>query len=119
LLPQVNLQLRPILLRDLKPGTRVVSHEFSMDDWPPDRSVHKEDSNIYLWIIPAQVTGTWTWTPSGATEPYTLRLTQKYQQVNGTLQANGMDMALTDVVLVGDHLRFTARPGRQTHSAWL
>jgi len=119
LLPKVNLQLRPILLRDLRPGTRVVSHEFSMDDWRPDRSVREKDSNIYLWIVPAQVTGTWTWTPPGAPEPYTLQLTQKYQQVNGTLQANGMEMALTDVVLVGDHLRFTALPRGQTQPAWL
>jgi SAM-dependent methyltransferase len=119
LLPQVNLQLRPILLRDLKPGTRVVSHEFSMDDWRPDRSVRKHARNIYLWIVPAQVTGIWAWTPAGATEPYTLRLTQQYQQVNGTLQANGMEMALTDVVLVGDHLRFTALPWGQTQPVWL
>jgi SAM-dependent methyltransferase len=114
LLPKVNLQLRPILLRDLRPGARVVSHEFSMGDWQPDHSVREKDSNIYLWIIPAQVTGTWAWTPPGATEPYTLHLTQQYQQVNGTLQANGMEMALTDVVLVGDHLRFTALPRGQT-----
>jgi SAM-dependent methyltransferase len=119
LLPKVNLQLRPILLRDLRPGTRVVSHEFSMDDWRPDRSVHKEHSNIYLWIIPAQVAGLWAWTPPGATKPYTLRLTQQYQQVNGTLQANGIEMALTDVVLVGDHLRFTALPQGQTQPVWL
>jgi SAM-dependent methyltransferase len=119
LLPKVNLQLRPILLRDLRPGTRVVSHEFSMDDWQPDHSVREKDSNIYLWIIPAQVTGTWAWTPPGATKPYTLRLTQQYQQVNGTLQANDMEMALTDVALVGDHLRFTAQPQGRTQSVWL
>jgi SAM-dependent methyltransferase len=119
LLPQVNLQLRPILLRDLRPGTRVVSHEFSMDDWRPDHSTQEQDSNIYLWIIPAQVAGTWAWTPPGATEPYTLRLTQQYQRVNGTLQANGMEMALTDVVLVGDHLRFAALPPGQAQPVWL
>jgi SAM-dependent methyltransferase len=119
LLPQVNLQLRPMLLRDLKPGSRVVSHEFSMDDWRPDHSIRQHDRNIYLWIVPAQITGTWAWTPAGATEPYTLRLTQQYQQVSGTLQANGMEMALTDVVLVGDHLRFTALPQGQTPPVWL
>jgi SAM-dependent methyltransferase len=119
LLPKVNLQLRPILLRDLKPGTRVVSHEFSMDDWQPDSSVREKDSNIYLWIIPAQVSGTWAWTPSGATEPYTLRLSQRYQEVNGTLQASGIEMALTDVVLVGDHLRFTALPRGKTQPVGL
>jgi len=113
LVPQVNLQLRPTLLRDLKPGTRVVSHAFSMGDWEPERTIETGGTTLYLWIIPAQVTGTWTWTPPGVTEAYTLQLAQQFQRVHGTLRANGMDMSLTDVALVGDHLRFTALPREQ------
>ena len=68
LLPRVNLELRPKIL-DLKPGTRIVSHDFSMDDWKPD--LHEEleakdkyggsggRSDIYFWIVPAKVAGTW------------------------------------------------------------
>lgn len=113
LLPQVNIQLRPKLLRDLKPGTRVVSHAFDMDEWQPDREIETGGTLLYLWIIPAPVAGTWTWLPPGATEPYTLQLAQEFQHVNGTLQAYGRPTPLTDVTLVGDHLRFTAVPQEQ------
>lgn len=56
LLPELNLKLRPELLKQLKPGTRVVSNAFDMGDWKPDRIVQtKGGSTIYLWIIPEQI----------------------------------------------------------------
>jgi SAM-dependent methyltransferase len=51
LLPEVNLKLRPKLWRDLKPGTRVVSHAFDMGDWKPDKQEHVEGSDIFLWTM--------------------------------------------------------------------
>jgi SAM-dependent methyltransferase len=51
LLPSVNLKLRPRLWSDLKPGTRVVSHSFDMDDWKPDKSLEVEGSQLFLWVI--------------------------------------------------------------------
>ena len=54
LLPDVNLRLRPKLLHDLKPGTRIVSHSFEMGDWKPDRQVAVEGRQIYLWTIPKE-----------------------------------------------------------------
>ena len=54
LLPDVNLKLRPNLLKQLKPGSRVVSHSFDMDDWKPDKIEKVEGRTIYLWIIPAK-----------------------------------------------------------------
>ena len=53
LLPEVNLRLRPKLLRELKPGTRIVSHTFDMGDWRPDKVVSTHGTNVYLWVIPA------------------------------------------------------------------
>ena len=53
LLPDVNLRLRPRLLRELKPGTRVVSHAFDMGDWKPDKELIVEGEHVYLWTIPA------------------------------------------------------------------
>jgi len=50
--PWINLKLRPALLRDLKPGARVVSHYHDMGDWPPDRKIEVEGHPIYLWTIP-------------------------------------------------------------------
>jgi ribosomal protein L11 methylase PrmA len=53
LLPSVNLKLKPKLLRDLKPGTRIVSHGFDMGDWKPERRETVAGRNIYLWVVPA------------------------------------------------------------------
>ena len=55
LLPDVNLRLKPKLLRDLKPGTRIVSHDFSMgEDWKPERTLRLGNDSIYFWTIPAR-----------------------------------------------------------------
>ena len=83
LLPQLNVRLRPILL-DMKPGTRVVSNSFDMDDWLPDDTAHVEQEctswcTAFLWIIPAKVEGTWRLGQKDLT------LTQKYQVLTGTL----------------------------------
>jgi len=52
LLPSVNLKLRPKLMRDLKPGTRIVSHSFDMGDWKPEKEVEINGERIYFWVIP-------------------------------------------------------------------
>jgi SAM-dependent methyltransferase len=52
LLPQVNLELRPKLLRELKPGTRIVSHAFDLGDWKPDRQLVVAGTRVFLWIVP-------------------------------------------------------------------
>lgn len=55
LLPEVNIKLRPKLLRELKPGTRIVSHAFDMGDWKPQRVVRLDGKTIYYWVVPSQV----------------------------------------------------------------
>ena len=52
LLPEVNLKLRPKILNELKPGTRVVSHAFGMGNWEPEKKVTVEGSTLYLWTVP-------------------------------------------------------------------
>jgi precorrin-6B methylase 2 len=54
LLPNVNLRLRPKLLKELRPGTRVVSHSFDMDDWKPDQEIEVNGTRLLLWVIPPQ-----------------------------------------------------------------
>jgi precorrin-6B methylase 2 len=56
LLPEVNLRLRPKLWRELKPGTRVVSHAFDMGDWKPEQTVQVDGRTIYYWVIPKDAT---------------------------------------------------------------
>ena len=103
LLPQLNLKLRPTIL-SLKPGTRVVSHAFTMGEWNADQTVEQEGRTAYLWIVPAQVEGTWTCKmPTGAAE---LILTQQFQDVQGTLKWNGKVLTLSSVKLDGNRIRF-------------
>ncbi|HJT87558.1 MAG TPA: class I SAM-dependent methyltransferase [Bryobacteraceae bacterium] len=52
LLPSVNLRLRPKLLKELKPGTRIVSHSFDMGDWKPEKEESVDGATLYLWVVP-------------------------------------------------------------------
>jgi SAM-dependent methyltransferase len=56
LLPYVNLKLRPLLLEKLKPGTRIVSNEFDMGDWKPEKQITVGESTIYFWTVPEKAT---------------------------------------------------------------
>ena len=53
LLPELNLKLRPRLWAELKPGTRIVSHQFDMGDWPPEKKLESNGRTVYFWTIPA------------------------------------------------------------------
>jgi len=106
LLPQINIKLRPKIL-DLKPGTRIVSHAFTMEEWTADDKATVSDSSsynrtAYLWIVPAKVEGTWQLTQGE------LSLKQSFQMITGTLRAGGNSMPITSGRLRGDQISFTA-----------
>ena len=117
LLPQVNIELRPRLL-DLKPGTRLVSHDFDMGDWKPDNYIKMETqakyggaggtSEIYFWIVPARVAGVWQWElpVSGKPLAYEVKLEQKYQAITGSISVGGKPVKLLTARLRGDEIRF-------------
>lgn len=84
LLPELNLRLRPTLL-DMKPGTRVVSHSFLMEDWQPDESSVSEDGAAYLWIVPAKVAGKWTFKQQGGKGTFSVQLQQDFQKLSGSV----------------------------------
>lgn len=84
LLPELNLKLRPTLLK-MKPGTRVVSHSFLMDDWRPDESSVSTDGAAYLWIVPADVSGRWTFNQQGGKDSFEVELAQAFQKLSGTV----------------------------------
>ena len=86
LLPSLNVKLRPTIL-NLKPGTRVVSHAFTMDDWSPDQVDSSEGRTAYMWIVPAKVAGTWRIeTAGGKAQALEATLTQQYQNVSGSVK---------------------------------
>ncbi|MDB5896710.1 MAG: hypothetical protein JWP41_312 [Ramlibacter sp.] len=118
LLPEVNLQLRPRLLA-LKPGTRVVSHDWDLGDWKPDRTTVvpvpdkvvglEKSSKIHLWVVPANVQGVWCLPPGlGASR---LDIRQKFQEVEGKVTRAGQVGQMTGRI-DGKLVRFEV-PGRE------
>lgn len=104
LLPALNLKLRPAVLM-LKPGTRVVSHSFTMDDWEADEISNLDGRRAYLWIVPANVQGSWKLSIAG--EPsYDLTLEQRYQKVDGHVQLDTIQGGLRQVHLAGASIAF-------------
>ncbi|HWT11866.1 MAG TPA: methyltransferase domain-containing protein [Allosphingosinicella sp.] len=107
LLPQVNMRLRPRLLTELRPGTRIVSHNFTLGDWRADAEREIDASRIYLWIVPAVADGSWRLELSDGTV-LPLEIGQRFQEVSGTLGGR----PLLDSALRGRRIRFTvALPG--------
>jgi hypothetical protein len=131
LLPEVNLMMRPILLSTLKPGTRVVSHDYDMGEWTPDLSFtmdapgktvgRDEKRKVFYWVVPARAAGKWRWfskKAGGAGRDYELALNQNFQKVEATLTIDGKPVTVEDVKLTGEQLTLVARveqpggPGR-------
>ena len=117
LLPGMMLDLRPKLLDELKPGTRVVSHDYHFGDWEPDDRYtwdvpEKEKINgvpratVYLWIVPAKVSGQWRLNVAApANEKYDLSLRQNFQNISGTVAgSDAKARALTEARLAGDEI---------------
>jgi SAM-dependent methyltransferase len=113
--PVVLKRLRPKLLA-MKPGTRIVSYLFNMEEWEPDAWAWNEGMHGMLWIIPASVAGRWT-LASSAPDPqsYTVTLDQDFQKIDGRLLYSGAQLPLFDARLEGDDVRFTALVGARRH----
>ena len=121
LLPEMMDRLRPKLLKELKPGTRIVSHDFSLGDWKPDRTIEvstpeKYDvtgsftSTLHLWVVPAAVDGAW----ADDRGVFRLELKQSFQRIEGAYIRGGRREKLTGDV-AGDLIRFTV-PGKRGRS---
>jgi SAM-dependent methyltransferase len=103
LLSTLNMRLRPHLLK-MRPGTRVVSHAFTMEDWTPDETSRTSDRSAYLWIVPASVQGPWRIELAGRT--FDVALVQKYQKLEGTITLGTVEAGLREPVLRGDAISF-------------
>ena len=107
LLPGINLALRPRLLTELRPGSRVVSHAFNMGEWRPEAEDELDGRRIFLWIVPAVAGGSWSLTEIDG-RSWTLEIEQRFQEVTGTLTGAAGAMVLQRAVLRGTRLSFTA-----------
>jgi SAM-dependent methyltransferase len=109
LLPELNLRLRPTILA-MKPGTRVVSHSFTMDDWEPDAEISISEGSAYFWVVPANVAGDWNFRPrSGTGGNFTVHFDQSFQK----LQGNASGQALAEAKLDGSNISFKFTQGGQ------
>lgn len=129
LLPDVNIRLRPTILRKLRPGTRIVSHSFDMDEWEPDKHTYVASSlyphSVYLWIVPANISGIWEWKMNLEQKKIgcSLEIEQHFQKYSGQLilgdekiplpegKVNGdlIDLVVTPASLKDTTLRFTGK----------
>jgi hypothetical protein len=119
LLPEIMLELRDRLWRDLRPGTRIVSHDYHMGEWRPDEArvvrigTGDEDSVVYYWMVPARVAGIWEWTiepaPGYANVPtdFTATLSQHFQNVTGAVEIFPGTAQIHDMRLSGDRIAFS------------
>ncbi|MBI3935504.1 MAG: class I SAM-dependent methyltransferase [Betaproteobacteria bacterium] len=107
LLPSVNLKLRPRLLAELKPGTRIVSHDFDLGEWQPDRKAYLR-KNVFLWIVPAQVAGRWRAAialPAGE-RGFEIEFRQKFQEIDGVATIDGKHAPVWEPRLSGERISF-------------
>ncbi len=107
LLPSLNMKLRPQILA-LRPGTRVVAHAFNMEDWEADEASDVDGRRVYLWIVPANVSGRWAMELSGAggSEKLSLNLDQKFQKIEGVAYLGSILAGLREPRLSGFRISF-------------
>lgn len=103
LLPGLNMKLRPTILA-MKPGTRVVSHSFTMEDWEADEISSMDGRRAYFWLVPANVNGGWTLETGG--ERNELAFDQKFQKIEGTVGLGHTQGGLRDARLRGFNISF-------------
>jgi len=120
LLPEVNLMIRTRLLATLKPGTRIVSHDYGMGAWVADYQTELDApgktvgigqrSKIFYWVVPGRAAGRWVWKLDAEGKPveFGLALQQDFQMLEGTLMAAGRSARVEKGVLTGEQISLSA-----------
>ena len=120
LLPEVNLMIRTRLLATLKPGTRIVSHDYGMGTWTPDYQTELaapgktvgigQRSKIFYWVVPGRAAGRWVWKLDGEGKPveFSLALQQNFQMLEGTLMSAGRSARVESGLLTGEQISLSA-----------
>ncbi len=106
LLPDLNLKLRPTLLK-MAPGTRIATNSFNMGDWEPDQTIGTGYTQGYFWVVPGNAAGKWTIKGIDGGQGDVLELTQRYQKVGGTLTIKGKSQPILGGTLNGNRLKFS------------
>lgn len=118
LLPEVVMQLRPKLFKDLKPGSRIASHDYHMGDWRFDAAkvvgshTGGEEDIVYYWKVPAKVAGIWDWKVEFApyfqgVREYKAFINQRWQDIDGRVDTGVLPMRIHDARLDGTKISFS------------
>ena len=125
LLPEVNLMVRPKLLATLKPGTRIVAHDYDMGEWLPDQQMvldapdkpvgRDKKSKVFYWVVPANAAGKWRWElpAGGKTSALNLNISQNFQAISGSVSVDGATWPIENARLSGDEISFAANDPRE------
>jgi Methyltransferase domain len=119
LLPNLNMKLRPTLL-SMRPGTRVVSHSFTMEDWEPDEISSVDGWRAYFWVVPASVRGAWTLQAAGDSSEISFE--QIFQKIRGTVVVGPVLAGLREPLLRGSAISFAyvdAEGVRRDFTGWV
>jgi Methyltransferase domain len=108
LLPALNVKLRPILFSKMKPGTRIVSHQFNMGEWQPDETSTTDGRVSHFWVIPANAGGSWKLSvkADGGDVSADLSIDQTFQKIEGQARFGVLQAGLRDARLKGDVISF-------------
>lgn len=108
LLPELNMRLRPVLYRAMKPGTRIVSHQFSMGDWQADETSIVDGKITHFWVIPANAGGNWkiSWRGESGEGGGDLSIGQAFQKIEGKVRFGALDAGLREPRLRGETIAF-------------
>jgi SAM-dependent methyltransferase len=108
--PVLHARLRPILYRELRPGARIVAHGWAMGEWEPDARTVADGRELFCWIVPARVEGTWRWRARDGSA-HALLLEQRYQAVSGRWVRDRDTVRIAAGRLAGDSLMLRAAAG--------
>jgi hypothetical protein len=108
LLPHLNVRVRPQLLTQMKPGSRVVTYAFHMGEWQPDAVLQLQGLTVHHYIVPAAAMGHWRWVQDavGFSRDYEMDVEQKFQFVSGVARSKTTFAYLRDMKLEGDRISF-------------
>lgn len=111
LLTTLNRKLRPKILAETRPGTRIVSHAFGMGEWEPDEEKNIEGSTMYYWMVPANISGKWSVKGEGGKPAInSVTISQNFQKITGTAEVGGQSRKLGEGRVTGEKFTFTVEP---------
>jgi hypothetical protein len=109
LFPEFMRLLRPKILREARPGTRVITRTWDLGTWPADATLEDGSKDVFMWVVPAQVEGNWDWDlpVGGSTRTYSAVLEQWFQKAEGVVRVGKRRNLLENMKLSGDEISFT------------